>query len=808
MSSGIPSSRDGEFAMCCNDANGERMADITTGQAVEEREKRRYLSQKATPSLGYTIAEPEWYKNARDSPPSSTTMSTAHPTVEADAPVGKPRPSTPMDTEPPITSPPTQFSKSSPIRKGTFYAEHKLEQVQKWGYREETHLKTDFENADDLFEFLGTPDLKGLRSVTFDSADRKKTFFATANSMSKSIKKMYFKDPPNCLVVFKDTEKKIPRGHVTDTKCRPDITAALRSDFSGDDTTFWACIRMAGEWASKGTSLENQEKKAISYLHYLLLARPDLYVAQGMLASDDGILFLVGIGGFGIRRLKIRWDDEKLSKLLYAFIYRTYDPGHFADSSYTLDPIDDDRPTWTITIGVKSQVGDVTTERPVPCRKFLPHYASSPFETRTHVFVTQGEAVDIDGKKLRVLKDQVCRTGKRFEEHKIFAQLHDPKRVPGVVEAVYHKEIELPSQLEGLQIGRKKHRHGLRQVGMPFASIPTVKEMLQVAFDTVEVLRFLRVRKNILHRDISAGNVMYAPPSEDEQDPDASTRDAKGPVFSEYFLSKGRPQATSVLLVDFNHAKDLTDKTDPSNIRVARTGTPIFMARAVGLERALQIPRRDQYLAPMPSAPDQYVEHYQDGRLEKFPPQKSRYFIKGEDEGSAPWRHELDHDIESVFWLMLYWAMTAQPKGGAAEYIATLSWSCLTGEVKARQMLLDGFRSGLTIEGTFHSTFQPLGDLFEQLAEILCSVDRHWLPASDTRNDPEYSAEAFQRLILQFLIDHEKDGDESFMNQAIDSNTRELEGQGAQVPNSSTTNQRSHASSNKRASNRTGQSES
>ncbi|KAG8926026.1 hypothetical protein FRC00_003364 [Tulasnella sp. 408] len=702
------------------------------------------------------------------------------------------------------------MSTEHPIKQGPFDAEHKPEHVQRFRYEEETHQMTDFENAEELFKFLGTPTFHGLSDETFSDMDGSK-FVVKANSMSKSIKWEYFKEAPGRLVVFKDTETKVPRGHVTDTECRPNITAAFEGDFSGNDTTSWPCIRMASDWASKGTSPEAQERKAISYLHYLLLARPDLYVAQGMLVSDDGIMFLVGIGGLGIRCLELRWDDEKLSKLLYAFIYRAYDPGHFADSSYKLDHIvaGDDRPTWTITIGVESSVGGVKTERRVPCPNFVPLYASSPFETRTHVFATKGEGVDVEGKKLTVLKDQVCRTRKRFDEHKILDLVHQPKRVPGVVEAVYHKEIELPSQLDDLEIGKTKHRHGLRQLGSPFASIPTVKEMLKVAFDTMEVLRNLKAKRDILHRDISAGNVMYAPTSEDKQDPETLTQDEEVLFFSEFFLSDRyvsctifqsgdnplnpeysprRPQTTSVLLVDFNHAEHLMSGTDGHHDRVEQVGTPLFMARAVGLGGPVGVPDEplDRFLYPIPSAPDRYAKHYHDTRMKKFPP-KPRESTET-TESPASWRHELDHDIESVFWLMLHWAMTSQPKGGTAEYIPTTSWSLFTGKFAEREGLLNGLRLGFTSKRTFHSTFKPLNGLFKKLAGILYSVDRHWLPASEVRNDPEYFAEAFQRLILQFLIHHESHDDNSFMNQAIDSNPRELEQQSIKGPWFNTSN--------------------
>ncbi|KAG8922095.1 hypothetical protein FRC01_014492 [Tulasnella sp. 417] len=736
----------------------------------------------------------------------------------------------------------------SPIKNAPFYAEHKLERVQRYGYQQETHRRSNFENAAALFEFLGTPTFDELPQVHFSATVLRSDFFTNANSMSKSIKEKYFKESSSGLVVFKDTERKVPRGHVTDTKCKLDITAAFDDAFNSDDTTFWPCIRMAGGWASEGTPPEDQETTAISYLHYLLLARPDLYVAQGMLASEGSMMFLVGIGGSGIRRLKIRWDDKELSKLLYAFIYRTYYPAHFADSSYELDPIVDDRPTWTITIGV----GDGTAERPVPCRNFLPLYASSPFEMRTHVFVAKGEGVDVDGKELKVLKDQVYRIGNRFNEGDILELVHKPKRVPGVVEAVYHKSIKLPSQLDDLNIKREKHRHGLRQFGRPFASIPTVKEMLQVAFDLVEVLRFVRAERNILHRDISIGNVMYIPQSAGKQSPDTSTEGDEVLSFCDSFLSdmyvcgtifqsggnslspEYSPRPTSVLLVDFNHAEHLTNKIDDDHKRVARTvgfigyyrrelppdtrryqGTPVFMARAVELGQPLELPPRDGFFNPIlsliPSAPDRYVSHYHDTRLKEFPPTAKKVF--DEAANSAPWRHELDHDVESVFWLMLYWAMTARPEGGAADLIAPDVWGLLTGGALKRQFLLEGFLRPPTVSGAFHPTFQPLQELFRQLAGILCSIDRHWLQGSkqraDPRNNPEYFAEAFQRLILQFLINHNGNGDKNFMNQTIDSNPRQRQQQSPEGPLSSTSNQRSHATSeSKRASTATEESDS
>jgi hypothetical protein len=132
------------------------------------------------------------------------------------------------------------------------------------------------------------------------------------------------------------------------------------------------------------------------------------------------------------------------------------------------------------------------------------------------------------------------------------------------------------------------------------------------------------------------------------------------------------------------------------------------------------------------------------------------YYLAGEDQPVTEnqlWRHELDHDTESVFWLLLYWAIAAQPEEGEEELIDTGIWGMLMGTANSRANLI-GCRS---LDSATHSLYRPLGPLLKKLARIL-DVDRHWLEPSDTRNHPGYFNEAFQRLILQFILDNRKEG--------------------------------------------------
>jgi serine/threonine protein kinase len=150
-----------------------------------------------------------------------------------------------------------------------------------------------------------------------------------------------------------------------------------------------------------------------------------------------------------------------------------------------------------------------------------------------------------------VLKEQQCQVGTRFDEHSILTAVHSPENVPGVVEAVYHKLIETPRDFCPL---RKKHRLGLWQMGKPLTSIPTVAQMLRIVFDILEgilspiihilyahsfaVLRYLRFERQVLHRDISKGNILFV---EDNLSSQTGARSGGADEADEMVGPKGLP---------------------------------------------------------------------------------------------------------------------------------------------------------------------------------------------------------------------------------------------------------------------------
>jgi hypothetical protein len=250
--------------------------------------------------------------------------------------------------------------------------------------------------------------------------------------------------PNGDLLVFKDMGNKTPNGHITSTKCRPDIIAAFEKDWLMDNYTDWALIQLAGE-TSKGKSQEIQMKNAATYLHYLL-ARPNFLVAQGLLITMCLVMFLVGTGSIGIQQLKVNWEDKDLHKFIYVFIYRLYNPSHFADPLYARTRFNKEtsKASYTVDFSTKKFPG------------FHTIHAKNPFTTRTHVLSNPSLTQGAD-KSLTVIKEQLCQTGRCFDELTILTRIHQPVNVPGMVQAVDGEIIPAP-----LSPGREKHCLGLR----------------------------------------------------------------------------------------------------------------------------------------------------------------------------------------------------------------------------------------------------------------------------------------------------------------------------------------------------------
>ena len=119
--------------------------------------------------------------------------------------------------------------------------------------------------------------------------------------------------------------------------------------------------------------------------------------------------------------------------------------------------------------------------------------------------------------------------------------------------------------------------------------------------------------------------------------------------------------------------------------------------------------------------------------------------------------------------------MVAQPNedpGPSPEYINASIWTSLIGDFTEREALVLRLTSDEPPKKLTHSVYEPLWALLRDLAAILV-VDREWLPESSVRRKrPEYNCEAFQRLILDFIISNRE---ERFMTCLVGESLRQVE---------------------------------
>jgi len=165
--------------------------------------------------------------------------------------------------------------------------------------------------------------------------------------------------------------------------------------------------------------------------------------------------------------------------------------------------------------------------------------------------------------------------------------------------------------------------------------------------------------------------------------------------------------------------------------RAVRSGLPVppIFARAVIFD-------------PMPKIETEEISRLYNklhpDRVLKFA-EANELVIRNPDLTVRGHRHELRHDAESVFWLLLWWGIHACPRGNEApSTIPAFAWTIMTTTSSDP-------RGGLLLkencENIMDTQYDVLHGLLLSLAGDL-RTDRYW--ATGIHADPEFIHEAFQ----------------------------------------------------------------
>jgi hypothetical protein len=521
-------------------------------------------------------------------------------------------------------------------------------------------------------------------------------------------------------------------------------TQGSTQSYTTEDDLSWTQTEATSEYLSAGDTNEIGLEKAISYTVVHLLSRPDRVVVPGFFFGPK-TFNLIFTGVTGTCHTLLEWKNPDHIQLLFEFVRRIFEP-----SPEMLDPniVRNTDDTFDVTL----------KENKYPKCKILS--LTRPVERRTTIFETSDPDVP-------VIKEQYLTS--RSVEYDILGQVSN---VPGVVQLEDYEEYRPEDQSTvGCTIGerpRYKVRLALRDKGVSIKESKTLKQFLIWLYDTLEVAECLHELK-VLHRDYSLNNVLSREPTVREEWKDLTFCSARHLLDPDVDRLE-----TGVLLIDFEHATDL-ETQEP----LETAGTPLYQARAAQTLAPLE------HWGTVPGMPElipEALEHYQKAvpkRLDKFIPDKTKHFLEMPSDGDTrEWRHELRHDTESAFWMLLYWVVIFQPVDDQTpSTIPWAFWAVFTTESERGSLLwrVQVKEVGETKTTWVHPDFDRVRELLGDMAAHL-NGELQWLTEEDKCYDQmkkkSYLREVFQRLILNFLFKYQ---DEPFMTKERHKGNRSVE---------------------------------
>ena len=215
------------------------------------------------------------------------------------------------------------------------------------------------------------------------------------------------------------------------------------------------------------------------------------------------------------------------------------------------------------------------------------------------------------------------------------------------------------------------------------------------------------------------------------------------------------------------------------------------MARAVVQGRPLTTARRYVDLCGLPHLSEPALSIYSKlvrERLDKFPqPVEDQadesikvpmnISIDEESLQSLQWSHGLQHDAESVFWLLVWWAIHLRPRSSHHSKINDVKFGILTNidlvtKFDPRTSFMDVLRNGTS---WLDPAYRELEPLFSRMASHLTG-DLYWgeYGGATEMREPDFLHEALQRILFDFLMQNKT---KPFMKLEKDPRPREVDHQ-------------------------------
>ncbi|GJJ08990.1 hypothetical protein Clacol_003211 [Clathrus columnatus] len=272
-----------------------------------------------------------------------------------------------------------------------------------------------------------------------------------------------------------------------------------------------------------------------------------------------------------------------------------------------------------------------------------------------------------------IIKDIWRHERRLHTENIILNKIHKKGFVPGVVYPISAGPIDVPtvSGSEGL---RRKERIITASTGLPLSACESVLEFLKTIFDLVETHEQV-LRRGVLHQDLNWENVLCKP-----QHFIKNKNEIKHPTINE--LLGGCGGNPLCLLANFDNARVIKKKydfTERESSLLLQTSMFVALELSYGrkaydmLRHSGISPNNSQWIGLEGDILTAYRRVYGYARYDYYNQQMLNSAVSAKTipfEDNTRISHQPHHDIESVYWIILWFLMEAQPTKASLEHLA------------------------------------------------------------------------------------------------------------------------------------------
>lgn len=150
----------------------------------------------------------------------------------------------------------------------------------------------------------------------------------------------------------------------------------------------------------------------------------------------------------------------------------------------------------------------------------------------------------------------------------------------------------------------------------------------------------------------------------------------------------------------------------------------------------------------LPPAGDIYARSHPD-RMQKFSSGADHHHIRrtANHKVETDRHHHLWHEAESVFCLLFWWAVRAQPTTGTGSSIPVVVWDLFNNSASVER------RTCTIANGAIDPAYKPLEDFLYDIGQLI-QPDLQWAKEVPYKH-PDFLHETIQRSIINFLVDND-----------------------------------------------------